>query len=68
MKTKFEQELFERGITRMDAAKASGFSYATIHMHYSGKRTISADSAIIYEKTLGIPRKELRPDLWQDEN
>jgi hypothetical protein len=36
----------------------------TVAKHYYGERKISGESAIRYEKELGIPRETLRPDLW----
>lgn len=59
------RELFEeRGLTPAKAAKVTGMPSVTIASHYYGVRKISPDSAIKYEKLLGIPRWETRPDLW----
>ena len=32
--------------------------------HYTGRRKVTAEQAMKYERVLGIPRSELRPDLW----
>lgn len=45
-----------------------GINYRTLYSHYSGERNISAESALMYEEKLGIPRHVLRPDLWSDED
>lgn len=59
------RELFEeRGLTPTKAAKVTGMPSVTIASHYYGVRKISPESAIKYEKLLGIPRWETRPDLW----
>ena len=47
----------------MQAAE-KGISYNTIAKHIQGKRNIGVRAALRYEKLLGIPRWELRPDLW----
>lgn len=54
----------ERGIPRKDAYKLTGLDPSTASQHYRGVRAISATDALLYEKCLGIPRYELRPDLW----
>lgn len=46
----------------------SGIRYDTIWKHCEGMRSISAEMALRYETTLKIPRSELRPDLWSDED
>lgn len=61
-----KQIITERGLSLTDISKM-GISYRTLYAHYSGKRKISAESAILYEQLLGIPRHVLRPDLWRDE-
>lgn len=59
------KELFgERGLT-MKAAARLGIPYDTISSHFQGKRTIGVKAALRYEALLGIPRWELRPDLWE---
>lgn len=49
---------------RLSEASKMGIAYGTIYSHYRGSRNLSADAAIAYEELLGIPRHELRPDLW----
>jgi plasmid maintenance system antidote protein VapI len=62
MKT-LKQIFLEHGWTPMRAAE-TGISYNTIAKHIQGKRNIGVRAALKYEKLLGIPRWELRPDLW----
>lgn len=56
----------KRGQPLASALKIDGVCYSTFRRHYRGLRTISAKDAIKYEKLLGIPRYELRPDLWSE--
>ena len=64
MKTLLTDILRKRGLSIADASRASGIPYVTIAQHVRGSRGISAALAIKYERQLGIPRSELRPDLW----
>ena len=52
-----------RGLSCREAAKA-GLRYQTVWLHFHGLRNIGVKSALRYEAVLGIPRSELRPDLW----
>lgn len=56
----------KRGQPLSSALKIDGVCYSTFRRHYKGLRSISAKDAIKYEKLLGIPRYELRPDLWAE--
>ena len=67
MKTPLADILRKRGLSIADASRASGIPYVTIAQHVRGARGISAALAIKYERLLGIPRSELRPDLWPPE-
>lgn len=51
-----------------DVVRLSGYPYPTVWRHASGKRNVSPEAALRYERTLGIPRSELRPDLWPPED
>lgn len=53
-----------RGLTVMAVSREFGIPYMTIYQHLKGKREVSPAAAIRYEISLGIPRSELRPDLW----
>lgn len=53
-----------RGLPFKTAYKATGLNSSTVSKHYRGLLAISAKDAILYEKALGIPRSELRPDFW----
>ena len=58
------KEAFERrGLTCALAARL-GAPYQTIYKQYKGDRNVGVRSALLYESILGIPRSELRPDLW----
>ena len=55
--------LDQRVMTCREAARL-GVPYHNIFKQYKGKRGVGPKSAILYELILGIPRSELRPDLW----
>ena len=58
------QQAFQvRGLSCREAAQA-GLRYQTVWLHVHGLRNIGVKSALRYEAVLGIPRSELRPDLW----
>ena len=58
--------LDSRGISVRDAAKA-GIPYMSVYKQYKGERNPSGRFALMYERCLGIPRSEIRPDLWSPE-
>ena len=59
------KEVFEKyGVTRA-ACHRKGIRYTTAHSHWTGYRRVRPEQAIRYEKLMGIPRWELRPDLWE---
>ena len=62
MKT-LKQIFDERGWTLQDGAKR-GVPYHNLQKQLNGTRGVGPRSAILYEEKLGIPRSELRPDLW----
>lgn len=64
MSTPLNGILRKRGLRIADASRMSGIPYVTIAQHVRGTRGISAVQATKYELLLGIPRSELRPDLW----
>lgn len=68
MSTPLNDILRKRGLRIADASRVSGIPYVTIAQHVRGTRGISAVQAIKYELLLGIPRSELRPDLWPPED
>lgn len=55
--------LEKRGITIREAARA-GIPYCTVWQQCKGMRPVGPHAALRYEAVLGIPRSELRPDLW----
>jgi hypothetical protein len=61
-----KKALDERGISVMQAAKA-GLPYMSVYKQYNGERNPSGRFALMYERVLGIPRSEIRPDLWSPE-
>ncbi len=65
MKT-FKQVLKDHGFSLKEAS-ARGIPYDTLAKHAQGVRRVGAFSATRYEMLLGIPRWELRPDLWPED-
>lgn len=63
MKNTLKHALDDRGLTVLEASK-KGAPYQTLRKHYLGERSVGWKSALRYENVLGIPRSELRPDLW----
>ena len=63
MKNLVREALDRRGITPIEAHRR-GMPYQSVYRQYHGTRKPSGEYAIIYERVLGIPRSELRPDLW----
>lgn len=53
-----------RGLSINEVHKKYGIPYDRIWSHCTGRRSISPEMALEYEKLLNIPRSELRPDLW----
>ena len=64
MKTKLKEKLEEMGLKPRDVA-LNGISRSNLTQHLSGLRAVGPKMAIRYEEVLGIPRWELRPDLWE---
>ncbi len=48
----------------MNDVSKKGIDYSTVRKHFVGTRGIGPRYALLYERLLGIPRSELRPDLW----
>ena len=49
----------------MEISKETGIGYSVVWRHLHGQKKISAEFAMKYHKTYGIPLHELRPDLWE---
>lgn len=60
---RLKKALDDRGMTPLEAHKL-GVPYHNIVKQYHGIRRVTAECAVRYEAVLGIPRWELRPDLW----
>lgn len=65
MKNALEAFRRDRKMTYRDLAHACGGerSLYAVYRHCKSEH-IPAESAMVYAKNLGIPRSELRPDLW----
>lgn len=63
MKNFVRTALERRGLRPIDAHKR-GMPYQSVYRQYRGERFPSGEYAILYENILGIPRSEIRPDLW----
>lgn len=58
-----KRALERAGLTVNQASKL-GIRYDTVWSQFTGRRGISPEMALEYEAKLGIPRSEMRPDLW----
>lgn len=67
MKTHFEEIFAARGWVVSEVSRKFNIPHMTLRQHLKGTRSISAEQALKYERLLGIPRSELRPDLWPPE-
>ena len=65
MRNALEQYRVENDLTYGAMASQAQTAKGALYQHCQGKRTISAESAVRYHDTLGIPLSELRPDLWR---
>jgi transcriptional regulator with XRE-family HTH domain len=54
----------EHRVTRVDVSAAAGVSQGAVGNWALGKRKLLAETALLLEKKLNIPRWKLRPDLW----
>lgn len=68
MDTLLKKALDMRGLKVGGICREYGIPYNTVYQHVYGKRRMTADAALRYEEKLGIPRSELRPDLWPPNN
>ena len=60
--------LDSKGLTIPKAAREYGVSEITLRQHIKGQRNVSPEMAILYERVFGIPRENLRPDLWEKQS
>ena len=68
MRNALERYRAEHGLTYDAMASQAQTPKGSLHQHCQGRRTISAESAVRYHNTLGIPLSELRPDLWRSDD
>lgn len=47
-----------------DLAGKLGISPITLRSYENGHRKIPAEFAVLFERTTGVPRKKLRPELF----
>lgn len=59
------EKLIKHFGTQAKAAKGLGVTRQTVNSWKMGRIRIPAEKVIEIEKTTGIPRNELRPDLWE---
>jgi plasmid maintenance system antidote protein VapI len=64
MKTILDEKLSAMGLSTKAAADKMGKAYSIVFRHRRGERNVTAVYAVLYEKYLGIPREELRPDIF----
>jgi DNA-binding transcriptional regulator YdaS (Cro superfamily) len=57
--------LDERGISIQEMIAKTGYSASTVSSWNYNMRQPSVKAALKIEKVIGIPRHDLRPDIWQ---
>ena len=65
MKNALKNYKEQQGLTFRKLASICGYSLNAVYRHCNVK--IPAEAAVHYATCLGIPRSELRPDLWPPE-
>lgn len=65
MEKKTLKDIFKEHGLDVKQAGLRGINCNTLQKHLSGERRLKAETALRYERLLGIPRWELRPDLWE---
>lgn len=64
-----DQYRTEHGLSYAKMAAMAGFSArSVVYAHCHNLRVVSAESAVKYNRTFGIPLCQIRPDLWPPEN
>ena len=53
-----------RELSCADLAKLLGMPESTLRSYENGTRTVPAETAVEIEKRIGIPRGQIRDDLW----
>lgn len=53
------------GLSQQDVADKLSVSRQMVGFLETGERDCTADMAVLIEKKLGIPRSQLRSDLWE---
>ena len=60
-----ESRLRDLGISDAEFAQQHGVSAEAVRLWRKGLRRMSPATAMAIEQKAGIPRHELRPDLWE---
>ncbi len=64
---KLKQTIHEKQMSYAEVGRKIGYGRDMVSRHCSGDRKISAEAAYKYNKELGIPLHELRPDIFEKE-
>ena len=67
MKNALECYRILHDMTFRTLAARSGISVFAVFSHCKGNKKLTAESALKYNRALGIPLSDLRPDLWPPE-
>lgn len=63
MKNYLKSHIKKTGITKVNLAKKIGISRQALYLILQ-KNRMSPEVAILIEKNIGIPKENLRPDIW----
>ena len=60
------KEIFEKYGVTCKECKRRGIKYQTAYAHLTGRRRVTPQQAVAYERLMGIPRYEFFPkEFWE---
>ena len=57
----------QKDLSAEEVARKLGIAESTLRSYENGNREIDGDTAVLIEDRLGIPREDIRPDLFKRE-
>ena len=66
-KTALREYRAQKDLSAEEVARKLGIAESTLRSYENGNREIDGDTAVLIEDRLGIPREDIRPDLFKRE-
>jgi len=66
-KTALREYRAQKDLSAEEVARKLGIAESTLRSYENGNREIDGDTAVLIESRLGIPREDIRPDLFKRE-